>query len=127
MDKKQLVDKITNIIILILEEKEGYVQVDEDDLEKDKYYFAIPRSSSTRTDWTSLYIGKVNIKSNIWTSTSNIGIEKCTYFEDLHNPVTNERFDDKFQRSFYSNKDDYIFARIEYDHFSFIEKYKMSK
>jgi len=104
---KQQLERIENIIILILEEKEGYIQVD--DLKVGDYYFAIPRSRII--DRTSLYIGKVQRK-----------LVDDNYFEDMHNPVTNEKFEDA-----YHSGDNFIFARIEYDHFSFINKYKMFK
>ena len=106
--KKQQLEKIINIIVSILEEKEGYTQVY--DLQVGNYYFAIPRTSSVRTDWTSLYVGRVHHKAKDYN-----------YFEDLHNPVTDERFEDS-----YHDERNFIFSRIEYDHYSFIKKYKMN-
>jgi hypothetical protein len=105
--RKQQLNKVRNIIELILEEKEGYIQVY--DLHIGKYYFIISKKFDCKIDSQNLYVGKVN------------HIEKGKYyFEDLHNPVTNEKFEDMY----YDSKD-VIYSKIEYNHFSFIDKYKM--
>lgn len=106
------------IIRSILENKEGFVQIDNNNMTINNYYFIIKRNYD---DNDVLYVGKLFHIYHYKNKKYNYSYYEYD-FEDLHNPITQEKIIDL---SLVLHEEQYIFAKLNYKYYHFIEKYNM--